>query len=285
MGKRYEAYKVRRGLWIECLGSDDKHGIWQQIWHATWNAAAYRVLNKAAELAPEAPEGGRQLNGMMYNLLRESFFEAECSRIRRLVEVEPHGLDKGPRAVFSLGTLLKDMEDHAHLITPDHVVSASEESGSSKWWLEEQRGHLQELVRYGGATGSHVPRSFFVSMRDRMGTATEKVARYVDKNIAHSATPTSRAAVPGGGPSFLEVMDTLRVIHETAEFISVYLLDGAAHGHLPLPPANHLVYLDRALAPTEEALEALQMSWDHTGEEVEEWHLRFEQMLEELVDE
>jgi len=76
------------------MDAEDGHSIWQQIWRATYNAAAYRTVNKGVELAPEAIEGGRQLNGLLYNLLTECFFEAECVRIRRLVESGRDGLDK-----------------------------------------------------------------------------------------------------------------------------------------------------------------------------------------------
>jgi len=85
------------------MDAEDGHSIWQQIWRATYNAAAYRTVNKGVELAPEAIEGGRQLNGLLYNLLTECFFEAECVRIRRLVESGRDGLDKKRRAVYSLG--------------------------------------------------------------------------------------------------------------------------------------------------------------------------------------
>lgn len=282
MSSNYDEYLDRRTLWAECLGSDDEHGLWKQIWHATWNATAYRIVNKAVELAPEATEGGRELNGMLFNLLRESFFEAECVRIRRLVEVEPHGLDKGVRSVFSVGTLLKDIEDHAHLLTPDNIVRATEERGAAKWWSGRQREHAETLLSYGGPTQAHIPSTFLVDVRHRMRAATRGVSDYVDKYIAHAATPMSRAAVAQSGPNFLEVMSALRAIHETAEFASIYLLDGASHGHLPIAVHDQLAYLDRPLVPDDSVLTELRRCWEQTEKEVEQWQVDLEGMLKGL---
>lgn len=279
----FEEYRERRRLWRDCLGSDDKHGLWAQVWRVTFNAAVYRTVNRAIELAPAASEGGRQLNGMVFDLFHDAFFESTLIRVRRLAEVEPHGIDKGPRAVYSLGTLLKDMEDHAHLMTMENVLLMEAERDSDEWWRRERREHMEVLLRQtSGGKCASVPRSFFVTLRGRMNEKTRKLADYVDKYIAHAASPESRATVSQDGPSFLDVMAALRVIHETAEFASVYLLDGTSHGRMPIVSFDQFAYLDRPLAPGPETLEDLRDLWKRTEQEVSAWTLGLDELVQEL---
>jgi len=174
------------------------------------------------------------------------------------------------------------MQKHAHLMTVENVCRASEERGVITWWIGKQRNHIELIAQTDESEPPHVPPSFLQSVQNRLERDTQPIRDYVNKHIAHAATPWSRAAKPADPPSFLQVMDALRSIHETAEFISVYLLDGMSHKHLPAPPEDLLAYMDRPLAPNEQIQRAMQDCWQKTDREVREWQVGFEEMLTEL---
>ncbi len=143
MSTDYEKYRKRRRIWDECLYSEDQHSVWQQVLGIAWDVAVYRIAMRAVELAPVAPEGGHELNGMILDLLNRSFHESQLVRIRRLTEFSGHGLDGGDRAVYSLAALLKDMEDHCELMTPENILRFEKgERVSDDWWIEQRRERL-----------------------------------------------------------------------------------------------------------------------------------------------
>jgi len=282
VSKAYDRYLARRAVWLACLNGDDVHSVWPQIWRATWNVAVYRVVMRAIELAPSAPDGGHELSGTVFNLFRDTVFDAECLRVRRLTEVEPHGLDRGDRSVYSLGTLLKDMEDHAHLLTMKNIMQAEVDRDSAKWWQDERRQDTERLLRYGGTPQAHVPKSLFEDMRTRLSTKAAKVAAYADKYIAHSASPLSRASAETAGPSFAEILDAQKTIVEAADVLSVYILDGGSHGKIPTAVHDQFAYLDRGLAPDDETVARLRERWNESQAEVSGWTTNLSAALEQL---
>jgi len=75
----------------------------------------YRVVNEAIGLAPESEGGGKQLNGMLYNLLNKTFYDSVLMRLRRLTDdtyLEKTKKDKNDRSVISIISLLNDIGVH-----------------------------------------------------------------------------------------------------------------------------------------------------------------------------
>src|SRR5579864_3290937 len=87
----------------------------------TWDVATYRVINEARRLAPTAPEGGVQLNGLVHSFLDRSFLCSQALVVRRLGDAE--GLT-GKKGVYSLIGLLKDMCNHYYLFTRESMLEA-----------------------------------------------------------------------------------------------------------------------------------------------------------------
>ena len=89
-----------------------------------WNAAAFRVINEARRLAPPAEEDTVQLNGLVHELIDEGFFEGQLLAIRRLTDRYPITGDRRGYDVWSLTSLLNDMQDHAVLMTRANFFAA-----------------------------------------------------------------------------------------------------------------------------------------------------------------
>jgi hypothetical protein len=66
--------REKRKQWNECLNGGDDNSITKQLTKMTRNITAFRVLmENAFDLAPEAEEGGKQLNRLLFGLLQQSY--------------------------------------------------------------------------------------------------------------------------------------------------------------------------------------------------------------------
>src|SRR3989339_1821041 len=110
----FEQFKTKRELWIQCLNGEDKNSIMKQIYHMIWNAAVFKIVNESIRLAPVDKNGVKQLNGMVFNLVDNCFFESQFIAIRRLTD--SNSLE-GNKSVFSLIPLLLDMKNNIRLLT------------------------------------------------------------------------------------------------------------------------------------------------------------------------
>ena len=95
----YSEFACKRDQWIEWLSGKDPHSITNQIIQMVWDAAVWRVINEARGLAPDAEEGGVQLNGDMHRLIDRTSFQSQAAAIRRLMD---KSRVTGNRGVYSL---------------------------------------------------------------------------------------------------------------------------------------------------------------------------------------
>ena len=297
----FSQFVQKRKEWTECLNGKDCNSIWQQIIRMTWNAAAFRIVNEARRLAPPDADGGVQLNGMVNQLLDQCFSQSHMVAIRRLTD--PGGLS-GKRGVFSLVSLIKDIEDFRGLVTREHLLEAEglkyEYEDVKLKLIEYQQQQLangkraycvpQELVwgRYEERHGN-IDRlcSVRVDARQRCDTIQPRMLEYlkrrlrdecdeldthVNKFIAHGATPGSRAIVGAdlATPTFGHLWSAHRALCQVASFVSVHLLGGASLHPLAFPQHDQFAYVDRSLV-TESNLGVLRQSWDVFDRETHDW--------------
>jgi hypothetical protein len=300
--EEYKEFIAKRSEWLRILRGKDRNAVFNQITRMLWDAAAYRVVNEARALAPAAKEGGVQLNGLMHRLIDDCFSVSQFVAIRRILDPEPSG-PKGKRGVFSLLWLLRDMRDHAHLITREHVFAAER----LKYDVEAVR---RRRIKFGaqrraGAKAYGVPselRTIFSDKRhatvDQLAgvqptarnksdpvrpavfdcliveveRAGQRIGVIVNKLIAHAATPSSRRV---GGASRLkttlsELWHAHRTICRVANFVSVHVLGGANYGGLAVPMWDQFRYMDRPLV-TGNNIEHLRQVWADYERETHDW--------------
>lgn len=293
-------YEAKRTEWTRWLDGDDRHSVMNQITRMIWDAAIFRVINEARRLAPKDLEGGVQLNGMIHDLINRGFFVGQANAIRRLTD---KSLAAGSRGVYSLHGLLEDMEKHAHLITREHIFAAEGLAYDGKPVREAFEEYCQQQERAGNG-GCGVPNSLDwlrVDERHRQidrlaGVAKNKRSRkdavrpecfgrlkkkldvcgklsaYVDKFIAHAATPGSRALVKADELNI--TLGNLWEAHEAvctvANFVDVYLLTGTSHGFLAVPQYNQFKYIDQPLI-AKEVVARLHEVWHEYDLETHKW--------------
>ena len=298
----YEQFKAKRDQWNEWLVGEDRHSIRNQIVQMIWDGAVFRVINEARRLAPAAEEGRVQLNGMTHKLINEGFFASQANAIRCLMD---RWQAKGEKGVYSLYGLLDDMQKNACLMTRENIFAAEgleydyepvrvacyeyggnqSKAGKGMFmvpqhlnWHRLEKRHKQ-IDRLSGADNSKrnpddsICLECFVRLKKKLGVCHE-VRTYVNKFIAHAATPGSRASVNADDLTITlgHIWDAHEAICKVANFVSIYLLGGSSFGGLAIPQFDQFKYIDRPLVNAEN-IHNLRDEWERYDKETHKWGL------------
>ena len=299
--KPYGKFKEKRQQWLQQLFGQDRHSVVNQISRMIWDAAAFRIINEARRYAENADDGGVKLNGMVHQLVNRGFLASQASAIRRLIDKAPA---TGHREVCSLYGLLDDMEQNGHLMTREHILAIEgkaydyepirkaymtwcqqqEQAGKETYWVPE---HLvwqrheerhQQIYKLCGVTRSNTAPDdsacpdCLVCLKKELHVC-DNVKTYVDKFIAHAASPDSRAIVNADDVSitFGELWSAHKAICKVANFVSIYFLGQSEQGFLPVPQQyDQFKYIDRPLVAAEN-VPRLRETWNKYAEETQSW--------------
>ena len=299
----YKNFFAKRREWLRILRGKDRNAVFNQITRMLWDAAAYRVINEARALAPAAKEGGVQLNGLMHKLLDDCFSASQLVAVRRILDPAPGG-PKGERGVFSLLWLLRDMRNHAHLMTREHIfaaerlrydvealrrkrlkyAAAQRRAGARAYGIPSELQTMFSDKRHatvdrlaGVEPGARdradsVPPAVFDHLIDEVQRASRKIGVIVNKLIAHAATPSSRRVA---GASRLkttlgELWNAHRTICRVANVVSVHILGAVNYGGLAMPLWDQFRYMDRPLV-TVDNVAHLRQVWSDFERETHDW--------------
>jgi hypothetical protein len=287
-------FKARRDLWIDCLTGNDRHSIKYQIHRMLLNAATFRVINEARRIAPPAKEGGVQLNGMMHRLITDGFFAVQLFSIRCLTDTSSLESYTRERDVISLISLLDDMRKHASLMTrvsmfaaegleydvdriadrfKEYVQERPRELESNH--LEERHAHINFLA--GVSAERHAPDDgvgpvVMERLKEKVTYATKDLRVYVNKFLAHAATPGSRQVVEADNLRITlnRLYQAHKAICKVANFVSIYILGESSIGGLAHPIYDQFAYIDKPLV-TAHGIAALRKVWDEYDKETHQW--------------
>ncbi len=290
-----------RRKWLEAFSGADKNSITNQIVQMAWDAACFRVVNEARRLAPDDPEGGVQLNGLMHSLLDRSFFISQMAAVRRLMD--GYSLD-GARGVYSLTGLLEDLRKHHHLLTRQAIFDAEGlqydyeqikqaaknyslervNAGEKAWcmpsnlnWRRHEMRH-QQIDRLTGADplrrqpSDTVCKEIFGNLFNKVKSASRDIVDYVNKFIAHGATPESRlqANIDETNVTLGHIWGAHRNLCEVVGFLSMEVLGDGQRGFLPVPQYNQFKYIERPLIDATQIGELVRL-WDEIDGEYGTW--------------
>jgi hypothetical protein len=272
-----------------------------------WDSAAFRVINEGRRLAASAPEDGVQLNGMMHQLIDKCFFETQMMALRRLTDDRyPLSGHRQNRDVFSLTALLSDMETRAHLLTRQNILDVEGIPYDSAPVKKRLDDYLLQKVRIGEGASSIAPElnwfrteerhrqidslagvsperrsrtdtarpGMFGFLKEKVKGAIANLSPYVDKHLAHAASPGSRQAAGADAISLTlsDLWNAHKAICEVTQFVGTFSL-GVSFIFLPFAQSDQFVYIDRPLV-TEDNVGALRREWDSYEKETQEWARR-----------
>jgi hypothetical protein len=279
----FEQLRDKTQQWIDCLDGEDLNSITNQLTRLTWNITAFRVLvEEAYDLASDAPEGCKQLNGLLFRLLQESFLESLLMGLRRLMDSERDGLN-GKRGVYSLSALLKDVSEHSHLLTRGAIVRLGPPDGSIQdqrrgvefieAWTRSRNQLVDELVSVtenNRKTEDRIGRHVFDGRRRMLEVKFTMAEGLINKKIAHAATPRSRQ-----GFNFDRVhWDDLYGLHaelcKTTHFLQDLISESGMSSLLPMFQGDEFDYLARPIV-AEKDLQTLADRWAKLGSEYKSW--------------
>ncbi|HTV46825.1 MAG TPA: hypothetical protein VMG59_00145 [Phycisphaerae bacterium] len=269
--------KEKRKQWLEVLSGEDPHSIFQQIAGMTEDAASFLIINEARRLAPPAPDGGVQLNGLIHDLIDRGFYCCQLSAIRRLSDKAPL---KGEKGVYSLISLINDMDHHHPLFTREAIFEAEgleydpevirtkqekyraekKKSGETVSFLPDELS-LEETVRRhkqidylakvypnDRKPDDLIDKNFLPSIKYKVLSACKDIINIVNKYIAHASTPQSRKVVKVNDVTLNDIRNSHRHICEAVSFISIYILgEYTSYAFLPASLPEQLTYLERPL--------------------------------------
>lgn len=280
--------------WREWLFGDDTHSIQKQIHNMIWDAAVFQSVNEARKYAQTDDEGNPKLNDMVHGFINHCFFQTQALAIRRLLDKE---MREGKLSVFSLYRLVHDMEQNSQLLTRENILTALDypyeyEKGLEDSYRARMKGKAQPgPMKYIHSRSIHdnidfltgvaadnrspndtVREQVFECLEQRLEHCQE-ICDYVNKFIAHPATPESRATI---GADEIKIplgklFEAHKIICETAQFIGLTLLYHSFGNFLVTPAYEQFKYFEKPWA-TEERVKKLYEFWNEYDRETREWN-------------
>ncbi len=278
--------------WREWLWGEDTHSIRRQILNMIWDAAVFRSINEARKY-PETDEDGQpQLNKMVHGFINHSFFQMQALAIRRLLDRETR---KGKYSVFSLYRLVHDMEQNSELLTRENILAAlgypyEYEKGLEDYYRARMKGKQPDHMKYVHSKSIHgsidslagVPsdqrspddsvRAELIEWLKGRLEGCREIADYVNKFVAHAATPESRAVIDADELQITlgKLLDAHKLICETAQLIGLGLLYHSFGNFLVTPAYDQFEHFEKPWAP-ESALSELNNHWQEYYKETMSW--------------
>ena len=283
--------------------ADETHGVFSTLQTLYWNYATFRTAINLVRQGQAQPEKFSP-NRLLFDMVRESFWERTLLGVRRLLDTADLSGDKG---VYSLRAVIKDVEacqgsinrhafveEIAGTVYDYEAVEAAEYTelkrlppGTARWgstaaMLSRQR-HEQFDFLSGKDHGGRSPKDrirpeVFEKLRARLASLDD-IVKHVSTHIAHSGNSQSRAGKSLGDFDIRDARSALKQLTEVAQLTGMWFAyDGGAG--LATPMYNQFEGLDRPLTD-ENGLIKLQEDWNEIDRDISEWLQTPSDVLEE----
>lgn len=287
-------FKRKFKEWENMLVGKDKHSIRNQIWDMIWDCVFFQCINESRRYIAQDDEGEPKLNKMIHYFIDQSFFKTQLLSLRRLTDKRSD--------VYSLYSLIEDIKKNNALLTRRNILDAyglpydyekvrAEFDKKIDWtqgavFEPNEIGHSENIHRQidsmTGMTADKrtpddlIPDNILTQLGDKLESVKE-LCDYVNKYIAHSATPDSRRTIPDEIKGALgKVLNAHKIICETASSIGNKILFCGFGSFLSGPQYGQydqfdvFEYLDEPIA-SRETIEKLREFWEKYRTETEQW--------------
>jgi hypothetical protein len=263
--KKNDAISLERAwiIWSGCLKSEDENSIFEQIYTMVWDAAIFRFILESRQIQTKKNPDNPPLNASFHSFLDRNFFQAQVGFIRRLVD-KSYSLTDIKRGIYSLYSLIDDIKkrrldltrgsffklrdipyDYCNLQQREKEFIAEQVKGSTSGfsvppeynWEKSAEAHVTFDRLSGASVENRTPedviaQKVFTRLIDKLDTCQE-VIQYVNKYVAHSATPESRSSknIKSSQITLKHIWDAHQVIYEVSEYLSSILY---SESHFPL---------------------------------------------------
>jgi hypothetical protein len=290
-------------IWSDCLKGDDKNSIFQQISLMVWDTAIFRFILESRRSQIQKNPDSPSLNRSFHSFLDRNYFQSQVASIRRLADKSRYGLI-GAKSIYSIYSLIDDISKRRSELTRETFFQLryipydySELQQREKEFITQQvredrsgfRIPLEfnwELSADAHSTFDHlcgisaqnrtpqdiIDKRVFTRLKDRLDLCHD-ITNYVDKYIAHAATPESRAIenVDSTKITLKHIWDAHQIIYEVAEFLSGILFS-ESHAPLAWKSPNLFDHWDAPLLESQD-IDQLEVIYEQFREETNKWQL------------
>jgi hypothetical protein len=297
--------------WENMLVGKDMHSIRNQIYDMIWDCAFFQCINESRRYAAKNNKDEIRQNRMIHYFINKSFFKTQLLSIRRLTDKDFDKIRKGKQyTVYSLYNLIEDIKKNSAILTRKNILDAHNLPYDYEEVMEclrqntpkTKKGNIQ-IQTFSGRNVDEIEfsKDFHRRIDSITGITANKrspddlipdnilqfddkwasikgLCKYVDKYIAHSATPESRKVIPDEIEGALgKVLNAHKIICETASFIGNKILFCGFGEFLGLPlygkfdQSDLFEYLDEPIA-SKETIEKLREFWEKYRIETNQWN-------------
>jgi hypothetical protein len=268
-----------------------------------WDATVFEIVNTARSMASRDADGALKINSMVHELLNKGFFQSQMLAIRRLADGS-YKFEHSKRGVWSLISLLDDMLAHQSGLTRSAILESEglfydfkphEDRWSACHWEHHRTGRwpddTPDLNRIRQSQDRHrdidrlagldvgdrspddcIPATVFEILKHRVAIASKDVSTHVDKFLAHSASPDSRASVNADAVrlTLQHIEDAHRALCEVASLLAIHVLGDAMPGYLATPQYDQFEHIERPLV-TKADVRELDSLWLKLRDQYHDW--------------
>jgi hypothetical protein len=286
--------------WINCLNGNDTNSIFRQISTMIWDTAIFRIIVESRQIQVEKNSHEPKINGSLHSFIDRNYFQTQATYIRRITD-KTYGLT-GERGVYSIYALLSDISAYRDELTRGTFFRLRNMSYDYEEVRENEREFIRKqpprigffippeydwesivevheiFDRLGGSSLKHrsptdkIDERFFTRLQERLSVC-QTVTKYVDKFVAHLATPESRSihSVNESEVTFKHLWEAQQVIFEVAEFLSVILF---SEGHVALAIENpdFFQYWETPMFENVD-MQRMMSAFDNYRKETEQWNV------------
>lgn len=290
-------------IWSDCLRGEDENSIFQQISVMIWDTAIFRFVLESRQNQIEKNPDKPSLNLSLHAFIDRNYFQAQAASIRRLADKSRYGLT-GKKGIYSLYSLIDDTSKRRSELTRetffelrhipyDYLIIQQRErefiaqqvkesnlafrippefdwevSADAHITFDRLCGTSPQNRKYQDVVGEKV----FSRLKARLDLCND-ITNYVDKFVAHSATPESRAIENTDSTKITlkHIWDAHQIIYEIAEFLSGVLFS-ESHAPLAWKSPNLFDNWDAPLLESQD-IDRLEVAYKQFGEETNKWSL------------
>ena len=266
-------------IWKDCLHGNDKNALWYQVIDLIRDEGLYRLILESRQLTIDRNPVKPPINNHLHNFIDRVYSQSLFISVRRIIGSEKTDTLKGPKGVYSFNSLIKDIEKYQSDLTREKYFILR----GIPYEIEEMQKKEDSYVRTQVAkniNGFFIPHEYSVTptldahqIYDKVSCKCEKnrsrfdlisdqyiqairnelekaqkIIDFTDKNVAHSATPESRATVNLNPLSLKETWDVCIILVEILNLFGSFL-SGTIFMVLPFEPRDFFDYWDSPLVP------------------------------------
>lgn len=284
--------------WVNCLKGIDPNSIFQQITSMIWETAVFRIIFEARKLQLAKNHESPKINGALHSFIDRNYFQVQCAFIRRLTDNSPL---TGNLGVYSITALINDIKNYKTEFTRETYLRLrkmpfdyteirirayefyrNQPPGKAFFvpselnWETIEEAH-QTFDRLSGVSPAErkpvdqIADHVFSRLQERLSTC-QKIKKYVDKFVAHSATPESRSIYDevDSEITLKYLWEAQKTLFEVAEFISVVLFS-ESHMALVFENPGFFEFWDVPLVDSD-ASDIVYKTLENYRKETESWN-------------